>query len=99
MPPVKTFKEKGLQLAIWESRNGGYSYTISKRYKDKQTGEWKDSKYLYKDDIEALQLMVQSAISYSHDRAEHEHEGIPSGQGKAGPSAAYEIDDDDLIPF
>jgi hypothetical protein len=49
--------------------------------------------------MEALTLLIQSALSYAHDRAEHQHEGIPSGQGKAGPSAAYEIDDDDLIPF
>jgi hypothetical protein len=99
MPPVTSYKEKGLQVAVWENRTGGYSYTISKRYKDKQTGEWKDSKYLYKEDMEALTLLIQSALSYAHDRAEHQHEGIPSGQGKAGPSAAYEIDDDDLIPF
>lgn len=98
MPPVTSYKEKGLQVAVWENRTGGYSYTISKRYKDKQSGEWKDSKYLYKEDMEALTLLIQSALSYAHDRAEHQHEGIPSGQGKQGPSPVTEFDMDD-IPF
>jgi hypothetical protein len=95
--PVHTIKDKGLSVAIWESRGGGYTYSVQKRYKDKQTGEWKDSRYLYKEDVVSLVNMLQSAIDYASDRAEHSHEGIPSGQGKAGPSATYEIDDD--IPW
>lgn len=94
--PVHSYKDKGLSVAIWENRNGGYSYSIQKRYKDKQSGEWKESKYFYKEDVASLITMLQSAIDYASDRAEHEHEGIPSGQGKQGAEVSYEIDD---IPF
>ena len=52
--PVQDFKHKGLSVAVWPTRNGGYSYSISKRYKDKQSGEWRETKSLFKDEAEAL---------------------------------------------
>lgn len=99
--PIKSFKEKGVEVAIWETKNGGYSYSISKRYKDKNTGEWKESKYLYKDEAEILARLITEAVGYSADVEEHAQAGIPSGQGKPGPAAKYELTDEELdeIPF
>ena len=99
--PVKSFKEKGVEVALWETKNGGFSYSIGKRYKDKQTGEWKESKYLYKDEVEMLVRLLAEAIKYSSDSAEHAHEGLGSGQGKPGKDAVYELSQNDLddIPF
>lgn len=99
--PIKSFKEKGVEIALWETKNGGYSYSISKRYKDKTSGEWKESKYLYKDEAEMLARLLVEAIKYGSDAAEHAHEGIPSGQGKSGKPAQYELNQNDIddIPF
>lgn len=99
--PVQDFKHKGLSVAVWPTKNGGYSYSISKRYKDKQSGEWKETKSLFKDEAEALIDLLKQAIAYGGNREEHEHEGIPSGQGKPGPKVKYELTEDELndIPF
>lgn len=99
--PVQDFKHKGLSVAVWPTRNGGYSYSISKRYKDKQSGEWRETKSLFKDEAEALIDLLKQALSYDANRAEHEHEGIPSGQGKPGPKVQYELSEEELndLPF
>lgn len=99
--PVQDFKHKGLSVAVWPTKNGGYSYSISKRYKDKQTGEWKETKSLFKEEAEALIDLLKQALAYGGTREEHEHEGIPSGQGKPGPKVAYELTEEEIdnLPF
>jgi len=99
--PVQDFKHKGLSVAVWPTKNGGYSYSISKRYKDKQSGEWRETKSLFKDEAEALIDLLKQALAYGGSREEHEHEGIPSGQGKPGPKVKYELTDEEIddLPF
>ena len=99
--PVQDFKHKGLSVAVWPTRNGGYSYSISKRYKDKQSGEWRETKSLFKEEAEALIDLLKQALSYDANRETHEHEGIPSGQGKPGPKVQYELSEEELddLPF
>ena len=99
--PVQDFKHKGLSVAVWPTRNGGYSYSISKRYKDKQSGEWRETKSLFKEEAEALIDLLKQALSYDANREAHEHEGIPSGQGKPGPKVQYELTEEELeeLPF
>jgi hypothetical protein len=99
--PVQDFKHKGLSVAVWPTKNGGYSYSIQKRYKDKQSGEWRETKSFFKEEIEALIDLLKQAVSYGGNRTEHEEEGIPSGQGKPGPKVQYELSDEELddIPF
>ena len=63
MKPTAQWKDKGLQVTQWPTSNGGYSYQISKRYKDKKTEERKDSKYYYKEDLERLVVLLQQALA------------------------------------
>lgn len=94
--PVQDFKHKGLSVAVWPTKNGGYSYSIQKRYKDKSSGEWRETKSLFKEEAEALIDLLKQALSYGGTREEHEHEGIPSGQGKPGPKVQYELTEEEL---
>jgi len=94
--PVQDFKTKGVSVAVWNAKNGGYSFSIQKRYKDKQSGEWKESRYYYKEEVEALIELLKEAANYAHGRQEHATEGIPSGQNK--PTTMTQADYDD-IPF
>lgn len=96
--PIKDFREKGVSVAIWENRNGGYSYSIQKRYKDKNTGEWKESRYWYKDEMAALIELLKEAMAYAGDRSEHESEGSKSGPGY---NVARELTQEELddLPF
>ena len=93
--PVKTIRDKGLQIAIWETQNGGYSFSISKTYKCKKTDQWKDSKYFYKEDLQKLGDMIQLAVGYASDRATHQEAAIASPKQEA----KYEAFEDDDIPF
>lgn len=93
--PVKTIRDKGLQIAIWETQNGGYSFSISKTYKCKKTDQWKDSKYYYKEDLQKLGDMIQLAVGYASDRATHQVEAIASPKQESQFSS---FEDDD-IPF
>lgn len=99
--PVKDFKEKGVSVAVWETRNGGYSISISKRYKDKVSNEWKESKYWFKEDLGNLIIMLQGALDFCSSAEEHKTEGVPSGQGKPGKIATYELSQDEIddLPF
>lgn len=99
--PVQDFKNKGVSVAVWPTKNGGYSYSIQKRYKDKQTGEWKETKSLFKEEAEALIELLQQALAYGGTRETHEFEGIPSGQGKPAPNVKYELTDAEVddLPF
>ena len=64
MKPTAQWKDKGLQVTMWPTNNGGHSFQIIKRYKDKKTEEWKDSKYFYKEDLEKLQALIKEALAY-----------------------------------
>lgn len=79
--PVQDFKNKGVSVAVWNTKNGGYSYSVQKRYKDKQSGEWKESKYYYKEEVEGLIELLKEAVTYASNRAEHESQGSKSGPG------------------
>ena len=96
--PVQSFRDKGVDVAVWETRNGGMSITIRKTYKDKNSGEYKESKYLFKEDAERLIELLKQAVSYAHNRTEHNTEHMAAGGFNGKPSAAKHEDIDD-IPF
>ena len=99
--PVMDYKNKGVSVAVWPTKNGGYSYSIQKRYKDKQSGDWKESKYYYKEEVEGLIELLQEAVKYASNRAEHDVDHMASGGYNSEKKAAAkheEIDMDDL-PF
>lgn len=79
--PLQDFKNKGVSVAVWAAKNGGYSFSLQKRYKDKQSGEWKESRYYYKDEIEGLIELLKEAVKYASNRSEHESQGSAQGPG------------------
>jgi hypothetical protein len=98
--PVQNFRDRGIDVAVWSAKNGGYSFTVRKTYKNKQTGEYVETKYLYKEEVEKLIELLQQAVKYASNRAEHDVEHMASGGFSGEKSAAKheEIDMDDL-PF
>ena len=98
--PVQNFRDKGLDVAVWENRNGGYSFTFRKTYKNKQSGEYVETKYIYKEEAEKLIELLQQAISYASNRAAHNEEHIASGgfSGQKSTAKHEDINIDD-IPF
>lgn len=98
--PVQNFRDRGLDVAVWPTKNGGYSFTIRKTYKNKQSGEYVETKYLYKEECEKLIELLQEAVKYASNRAAHDEEHIASGgfSGQKSTAKHEDINIDD-IPF
>lgn len=106
--PERTFHSAaslGLQLAAWRNDKGNLSFSLSKRYKDKESGEWKDTKYLQGSDLGGLlelanRALVYAAAQYDLRRAQKEdpQPAAPKRVASGAPSPKAGFDDDD-IPF
>jgi len=96
--PVQNFRDKGVDVAVWNAKNGGYSFTIRKTYKNKQSGEYVETKYLYKEECEKLIELLQEAVKYAINRSEHESQGSQNGPGQ---NVARELTQEELddLPF
>lgn len=102
--PVKTWRNKGLDIAAWGNEQGRVSFTLRKQYRNKQTNTWTDTKYLYQDDLRALIELLEQAVAWNSseaDREEHKWAGVESGslsEVVQTTAKAVTFDDDD-IPF
>lgn len=91
--PVKTWREKGLEIAMWDNGKNK-SYTWRKTYKNKETGEYVVAKALFKSDLKILADLCDQA--YRH--AELEEQAFQSIDTKVNEIVDKLIDDLD-IPF
>lgn len=60
--PTAKFRSGGIEVVRWPSSNGGSTFTIQKRYKDKGSGEWKESKSLWASDLPVLAALCLQAF-------------------------------------
>ncbi|RKY10690.1 MAG: hypothetical protein DRP56_00290 [Planctomycetota bacterium] len=67
--PYKTLRAGKMSIALWQNEitQQGRTFTqhsarIQKRYRDKQTGEWKTTEYLYRQDLADLIVCAQKAF-------------------------------------
>ena len=61
--PAHKLWKNGVDVAIWENRTG-YSLTVQKRYKDKQTNEYKVSSSYYDKDVDTLIDLLKEARAW-----------------------------------
>lgn len=98
--PIQSWKSKGIDIAAWTGKNGGFTFTIQKRYKDKQSGEWKTTGTYFPDDLTALAGLINEARVWAQDNGLEKTEPIDnrpaSSEVKAVITSAF---DDDDIPF
>lgn len=76
--PIFEAKKQSLSAAIWGSVDRP-SISINKRYKDKKTNEWKDSKYYYEDNIREIVALLEECADWL------------KGQRAAGTAHAVEV--------
>jgi len=61
--PAHQWKERGLSLTKWNGREPGtFQYSIQKTYKDKTTGEYKESKIIFENELPILKKLLAQAI-------------------------------------
>jgi hypothetical protein len=62
--PLQFWKQKGLEIVAWPSKNGGVQFSLKKSYKDKQTNEWKETKTYFENDLETLAGLITNALAW-----------------------------------
>lgn len=60
-----TYKKRirSVEVCVWGTADDA-RMSIGKRYKDKTTGEYKDSKYLYPNELEALVECIHDCLTW-----------------------------------
>ena len=60
--PIKKYKLRGVEIAVWSGKFGP-GFTIQKSYKDKASGEYKNTSSLNADDLAILAQLISIAVS------------------------------------
>jgi hypothetical protein len=76
-PPVQEFRAGAVRAAIWknEVQQDGrttvrFSTKIEKRYRDKQSNEWRSTDQYFPEDLPKLALVATKAFEYTTLREE-----------------------------
>lgn len=75
-PPIKKFKLRRVEVAVWakEDKDDGfvrYSLTISKSYKDKTTGEWVNSTFLFPEEAAVAAALIPQALGWIAEQVDY----------------------------
>lgn len=99
--PLNAWKAKGIDIAAWPTRNGGVSFTISKRFKDKESNEWKETKSFFGGDLKLLGELISQAATWESEHFGLNHEPMDNGPVKPEVQALVKsvLAKDDDIPF
>lgn len=93
--PAKSWRTGGIDFAAWQN-DKGFSFTTRKTYKDKTTGEYKESRYLYTSDLINMRELLNEVIAWAEhqdpDRAAHKEAQLDSMR-----ETRQMVDDD--VPF
>ncbi len=100
--PLVEFKSQisGVKLTGWQGAHS-ISWNLSKRYKDKETGEWKESKYLNDWDLSAIASLVAQAAEFNAERRRAAKGEAATEDGPPPPTfevKKYDLSKDE-IPF
>ena len=100
--PLNAWKAKGIDIAAWPTRNGGISFTISKRFKEKESGEWKETKSFFGGDLKLLGELISQASTWESEQGGTHHEPMDNGPVKPEVQAVVRQlvnKNDEDIPF
>lgn len=86
--PLNKFRDKGISITVWPSRNGSYQCKIEKSYKPKDSEEWKKTDSYFPEELERLEKLCIEARKWIHEEA-----------GKPLPQEATPTFNDEEIPF
>lgn len=99
--PLQSWKNKGLDIAAWPTKNGGISFTIRKTFKPKDATEWQESKSYFPNELAMLADLIKQATTWVQN--EFGEPVSPVDTRPAHPKVAAVvrtiIDDKDDLPF
>lgn len=65
--PIHTLRHRSIKASIWRNltaRGPYYNVTISRGYRDKESGEWRDTQSIGYDDLMNVAALMYGAHSY-----------------------------------
>ncbi len=97
--PLQKFRDKGISLSLWKSRNGGYQVKVEKSYKPKDSPEWKKTDSYFPDELERLEKLCADARRWIHEQGTQSPHEIAKADGYAPVQTNLFDDDLDIVPF
>ncbi len=83
--PVEEWQAGSVTVAMWRSEEEvddriwvRWSARVKKSYKDKRTGEWKESDYYFPADLSDLAIVVRHALDYVRLRKGEKGSDVPA---------------------
>ena len=64
---IGAFKSGTVQLVIWQTPDQ-ITFTFQKAFKDKRTGQWKDTKTIFSDELQGIAEMFTRAAEWARKR-------------------------------
>lgn len=95
--PLQAWRQGKLDIAAWKNDAGQISFTFRKTYKDKTSGEFKETKYLWPSDLDDLTKLFSEVNGWWKAREQHNTEHQAFG-GIDDTQLTKEMEVDDL-PF
>ena len=100
---VKSNVSWSISIAGWSGEKGP-SFKINKRYKDKESGEYKDTVWLNPQDLAAIALLIPEALqAIKQYEAERQSVNADTSSGDASlatiSASKGPAEDEDSIPF
>lgn len=98
--PLKSWRNKGIDVAAWATNNGGVSFTIRKTYKPKDSNEYKETKSYFSSDLKALGDLISQATTWAHEEFNEPVSEVDTRPVHPKVAAVVQaiVEDDDL-PF
>jgi len=90
--PIRSVRHRALKAAIWQNptdKGMMYKVTITRSYRDTQSGKWRDTQSFGYDDLANIAALMYEAHSYiSNLKAQETATAVPKPQpaGKRRPS-------------
>lgn len=75
----------GISMGVWISEKGNPSFKVQKRYKDQESGEWKETQYLSSTDLAGLIEVAQRGLAYAAKHYEQRSAQRASDGGEPQP--------------
>lgn len=78
-PPVKKFKLRRVEVAVWSRTDPDdgyvrYSLTVQKSYKDKDTGEYVSSNFLFPEEAAVAAVLLPQALGWISQQSQDKKE-------------------------
>lgn len=93
--PIYSARKNGIEVSVWGSVDRP-SLKISKRYKDKNTGEYKDSAFYYEDNVPTLMSLLTECTEWLRGQRAI---GTVHTVNVLGTDIAVKTNSDDDIPW